>query len=258
MSYPFSAAEREQLMLTHYPLVRTIAGRLVRRLPPSVDVNELIQEGFIGLIEAIDRYDPGRSVPFKAYAEIRIRGAMVDKLREIDHVPRSVRRKVQELQRTRDALRTSLGREPSPEEMAGRLNMSTQDFEDFVTDAQIWNIISINARVDDESATEFGELIPSEDENADAQLQEFELNDRVREAIHRLPERQQTVVTLYYMRGMSLKEIADYLGVTESRACQLRGAGVDALKKRLHGASLTPQDRRPKAGGGWAELEAEE
>lgn len=255
MQSPFPPQERERLMLQHYSLVRTIAGRLVRRLPASVDVNELIQEGFIGLIEAIDRFDPSRSVPFKAYAEIRIRGAMVDKLRNIDHVPRSVRRKYAELQNTREGLRRELGRDPTVEEMSGRMEMTKEEYDDFVTDAQIWNIVSISTPIDDDSGSTLEDALKDEGDTVDDQLAIFELNDRVKEAIHRLPDRQRTVVTLYYMRGMSLKEIADYLGVTESRACQLRGAGVDSLKKRLLGASLTPKDRRPKGmtGPGTAE-----
>lgn len=233
-------------MLQHYPLVRTIAGRLVRRLPASVDVNELIQEGFIGLIDAIDRYDPSRSVPFKAFAEIRIRGAMVDKLREIDHVPRSVRRKYAELQNAREQLRRELGREPGAEEMAKRLGMNAQEYDDFQTDAQIYSMISINAPVGEDGDQDIQSTIEDpEAQSAPDLIEHFQLNDRVKEAIGRLPERQRIVVELYYMRAMSLKEIADLLGVTESRACQLRGAGVDSLKKRLMGISLTPRDRRP-------------
>jgi RNA polymerase sigma factor FliA len=249
MSSPFTPQERERLMLQHYPLVRTIAGRLVRRLPPSVDVNELIQEGFIGLIEAIDRFDPARSVPFKAYAEIRIRGAMVDKLRDIDHVPRSVRRKFAQIQAAKEALRRELGREPSAEEMATRLEMTAEEYDDYVTDAQIWNIVSINAPVGEDGDQDLQSTIPDEVDGAPELLINFELNDRVKDAIGRLPERQRIVVELYYMRGLSLKEIADNLGVTESRACQLRGAGVDSLKKRLGGVGLTPRDRRPAGMG---------
>ena len=135
---------REQLILDYYPLVRTIACRMARRLPPSVEVDELINIGTLGLIDAVDRYDASRGVPFKAYAEIRIQGAMFDALRGDDWVPRSVRRKVNRIEHAKKTLSFNLGRDPSRDEMAAAMDMSTDEYDNLVRDARIKKLISLD------------------------------------------------------------------------------------------------------------------
>ncbi len=227
---------RERLILEHYPLVRTIACRMVRRFPASVDVDELINVGAMGLIDAVDRFDPSRQVPFKAYAEIRIRGSIVDALRQADWVPRSVRRKFTRIETTRTQLFRASGRQPTREEMASALEMSVDAFEDLCGDARIRKLVSLDAPVDDDNATPLSERIAGDNQDPTEKWAADEIKTRVIEAVHVLPLKERTAVSLYYLNGLTLKEIGEVLGVTESRACQLRGQGIKRLKFRLRKA----------------------
>ena len=229
---------REQLILDYYPLVRTIACRMARRLPPSVEVDELINIGTLGLIDAVDRYDASRGVPFKAYAEIRIQGAMFDSLRGDDWVPRSVRRKVNRIEHAKKSLTFSLGRDPSRDEMADALEMSTDEYDALVRDARIKKLISLDIPTTEDGHTPLVEIIPGQDEGVDSILCREELKSEVAHAVSWLPEKERVAVTLYYMQGVTLKEIGEILDVTESRACQLRSQGVKRLKFRLRNAMM--------------------
>lgn len=233
---PMTPAERERLILEHYPLVRMIATRMVRRFPNHIEVEELINIGTLGLIDAIDRFDAARGVPFKSYAEIRIRGAIVDSLREADWIPRSVRRRFARLESARTLLRAQLGREPTREEMAGSLEVSVDMYDDLVGGAEIRRLVSLEAPIDDESGgTTVGDQVS--DDTAVAVVEQWihkETQSQVTGAIQRLPEKERQVVSLYYQRGLNLKEIGEILGVTESRVCQLRKQAVERLQQKLH------------------------
>ena len=227
---------RERMILEHYPLVRTIACRMVRRFPSSVDVDELINVGAMGLIDAVDRFDTSRQVPFKAYAEIRIRGAIVDALRGADWVPRSVRRKFMRIENARVKLFRQLGREPDREEMSKALEMTTDEYEDLCGDARIRRLVSLDAPADEDNQTPLSERISSDDEDISELWVKKELQQEVIEAVHHLPVKERTAVSLYYLHGLTLKEIGEILDVTESRACQLRAQGIKRLKFRLRSA----------------------
>lgn len=231
---PQDKQNREERILAHYPLVRTIAARMIRRFPASVDLDELVNVGALGLIDAVDRFDESRNVPFKAYAEIRIRGAIVDALREADWVPRSVRRKVNRIEAARDKLMRAMDREPTREEMAKELEISVEAYEDLAGDAQIRKLVSLDAPVDDENATSLVDRVPSNDEDFLTEWTRDELRAQVVAAVHNLPKKERTAVALYYLHELTLKEIGQVLGVTESRACQLRSAGIKRLKFRLN------------------------
>lgn len=230
-----SQAERERLILDHYPLVRMIATRMVRRFPSQVEVEELINIGTLGLIDAIDRFDAARGVPFKSYAEIRIRGAILDSLRDADWIPRSVRRRFARLETTRAQLRATLGREPSREEMAGALEMGLDMYDDLVGGAEIRRLVSLDAPLDDEGGgSTVGDHVS--DDNATEVIDRWihhEMRGQVSMAIQRLPDKERQVVSLYYQRGLNLKEIGEILGVTESRVCQLRKQAVERLQQKL-------------------------
>lgn len=234
MDWPPTPAQRERMILDHYALVRTIACRMVRRLPSNVDVDEMINVGMVGLIDAIDRFDPARAVPFKAYAEIRVRGAIVDALRDADWVPRSVRRKFARLEHARKEFKRRNRRDPSREEMATALEMSVREYEDLVGDARIHTLISLDTPIDDDGGATLVDQVSNDDPAIDDVWMQEELTQEVKTAVGHLPDKERTVVTLYYMRGLNLKDIGDILGVTESRACQLRGQGVKRLRHRLH------------------------
>jgi RNA polymerase sigma factor for flagellar operon FliA len=232
------AYNREQLILDYYPLVRTIACRMARRLPPSVEVDELINIGTLGLIDAVDRYDASRGVPFKAYAEIRIQGQMFDSLRGNDWVPRSVRRKVNRIEHAKKSLTFSLGRDPSREEMANSMELSMDQYENLTRDARIKKLISLDMPTSEDGHTPLVEIIPGENTSVEDTLCNEELKNEVAHSVSCLPEKERVAVTLYYMQGVTLKEIGEILDVTESRACQLRGQGIKRLKFRLRNSVL--------------------
>lgn len=225
--------DREELILAHYPLVRTIASRMIRRFPASVDLDELVNVGALGLIDAVDRFDPSRNVPFKAYAEIRIRGAIVDALREADWVPRSVRRKVTRIEAAREKLVRSLDRKPTREEMAKELEISVKAYENLSGDARIRKLVSLDAPVDDDNNTHLVDRVQNGEEDFLTTWSKDELKAEVISAVHNLPKKERTAVALYYLHELTLKEIGQVLGVTESRACQLRSSGIKRLKFRL-------------------------
>ncbi|MFT4976416.1 MAG: RNA polymerase sigma factor for flagellar operon FliA [Myxococcota bacterium] len=227
---------REELILSYHPLVRTIACRMARRLPPSVDVDELINVGMIGLIDAVDRFDPERGVPFKSYAEIRVQGAMIDALRHDDWVPRSVRRKSNRLDEARTRLSRRLGRDPSREEMATALETTVEQYENLVRDARITRLISLDVSTTDDGRTPLVESISRNDANAEDQMGSEQLKELITYAVNCLPEKERVAVTKYYLQGLTLRQIGAILGVTESRACQLRGQGIKRLKFRLRHA----------------------
>lgn len=230
---PTPSQNREELILAHYPLVRTIASRMIRRFPASVDLDELVNVGALGLIDAVDRFDPSRNVPFKAYAEIRIRGAIVDALREADWVPRSVRRKVNRIEAAREKLLRALDRAPTREEMAKELEISVEAYEDLAGDARIRKLVSLDAPVDDDNQTALVDRVESGEEDFLTTWTKDELRAEVIQAVHNLPKKERTAVALYYLHELTLKEIGQVLGVTESRACQLRSSGIKRLKFRL-------------------------
>ncbi len=227
---------REEIIISYHPLVRTIACRMARRLPPSVDVDELINVGMLGLIDAVDRFDPERGVPFKSYAEIRIQGAMIDALRSDDWVPRSVRRKSNHIEDVRSRLNHGLGRTPSRNEMAKALNITGAAYDNLVREARISRLISLDVSTTEDGKTPLVESISNEDETIEDALSMEQLKEMVTHAVNCLPEKERVAVTKYYLQGLTLRQIGSVLGVTESRACQLRGQGIRRLKFRLRHA----------------------
>ena len=228
---------REELIISYHPLVRTIACRMARRLPPSVDVDELINVGMLGLIDAVDRFDPERGVPFKSYAEIRVQGAMIDALRHDDWVPRSVRRKANRIDDARAQLSRSLRRDPSREEMADALGTSADEYDDLVRDSRITRLISLDVSTTDDGRSPLVESVADpEADNAEENLSVEQLKELITHAVNCLPEKERVAVTKYYLQGLTLRQIGALLGVTESRACQLRGQGIKRLKFRLRHA----------------------
>lgn len=226
------ATSREQLILQYHPLVRAIATRMVRNFPQNVDVDDLINEGMLGLIDALDRFDSSRGVPFKAYAEIRIRGAIVDQLRAMDFVPRSVRRKAGALDRARTELKQKLGRKPTREEMAAEMELDLDTYDTWVEDAVICDLISGDTPLgdDEDGITLFDNH--SAPQEGDTWLDEEHRQD-LEKAIQSLPDKERAVIILSYQQDRTLKQIADMLGLTESRICQIRSQAVRRLQGKL-------------------------
>jgi RNA polymerase sigma factor for flagellar operon FliA len=233
------AGLREQLILQYAPLVRYVAGRVGVGLPASVEQGDLVSYGVFGLIDAIDKYDLSRAIKFETYAINRIRGAIIDELRSIDWIPRSVRTKARDVERAIAALEGRLQRTPTEAEIAEELGLDVVDLRrvfsqvSFVHVAALDEMLSATDRGD--GAT-LGERL--EDERTDAPgdaLDDEETRLLLARVIHTLPEREQIVVTLYYYEGLTLAEIGLVLGVTESRICQLHTKAMMQMRTRMSG-----------------------
>ncbi len=226
-----SRRDREAMIVAHVQLVRVIASRISRRLPSHVDTDELTGVGMLGLIDAVDRFDPERGTPFKAYAEIRVRGAIIDSLRSADWVPLVVRRKVARIERTRDALRRRTGRDPNRVDMAEALGMSPGAYDDLLGDAVVHHLVSLEAVDGQPNGSSPADRIASSSDHAlDVWLAE-EGQQAIERAVHHLPEMERKVLHLYYGDGLKYREIGLSLGVCESRVCQLRGQAIARLRK---------------------------
>jgi RNA polymerase sigma factor for flagellar operon FliA len=227
-----SPIDRQQRAVQHIDLVRSIAHRLHARLPRSVDVNDLINVGIIGLMEAIDRYDDTRSVPFEVFAKPRIQGAIVDELRSQDWVPRTVRRRAELINDTKENLSRRLGRTPNREEMAKAIDVSTRDYDRMVRNSQVRSVLSLDTPTHAENPTPLIDQLSDDSDMLD-DWQQQELKAVVVDAIRRLPERERTAVRMYYLEERPLLEVGEALGVSESRASQLHRRGIERLKFKI-------------------------
>ena len=215
---------RNRLVMQYSPLVKYVAGRLRAGLPESVDQADLLSEGVIGLMDAIEKFDPARGLQFQTYAVPRIRGAIVDSLRAADWVPRSVRSALRDLQDAQTRLEQDLGRSPTEEELAAELGVSVGELRDLAAKGSYSKLASLD------------ELSPSHEPPAWATQDALE-SDETREALLRavssLPERDQVIVALYYFERLTLAEIGHVLGVTESRVSQLHSRITSMLRTRI-------------------------
>lgn len=225
-------AERHAKALANYDLVRSIAHRLHSRLPRSVDVDDLISAGVTGLMEAIDRYDASRSVPFEVFAKPRIQGAIVDMLRSLDWVPRTVRRRAELISETRESLHRRLGRSPNRKEMAKAIEVTPNDFDRMVRNSQVRTVLSLDTPTHSENPTPLIDQLSDEFDMLD-EWQHEELKGLVVDAIRRLPDRERTAVRMYYLDECPLMEVGAALGVSESRASQLHRRGIERLKFKI-------------------------
>jgi len=231
-------AARDALILNYSPLVKYVAGRISSNLPRNVETADLISYGVFGLIDAIDRYDTERGIKFETYAIARIKGAILDELRSLDWVPRSVRSRAREIEKTYIVLENRLRRLPSDAEVAAEMGISERELQALFTKLSYTSVVSF-----DELWTSNGDsdgrphvYATIKDEAADDPVTTFEaveLKQILATAIDRLPEREKTVVALYYYEGLTLKEIGVILGVTESRVSQLHTKAVLRLRARL-------------------------
>ena len=234
-------ALRDRLILTYAPLVKYVAGRLGSGLPAHVDEGDLVSYGLLGLIGAIERYDPARDIKFETYAISRIKGAIIDELRALDWVPRSVRSRAREIERAIAELEAKLGTAPTDEQIAAKIGISVDELEESLTDISRSSIAALDELW---SVSGEGDQVSLMDTIEDTQgvrpqeaLDETEMREALADAIARLPEREKLVVTLYYYEELTLREIGEVLGVTESRVSQLHTKAILRLKARLSGAA---------------------
>jgi RNA polymerase sigma factor for flagellar operon FliA len=230
-----SAESRERLILHYAPLVKYVAGRLGAGLPQTVEQADLVSNGMFGLMDALDKFDPERNVKFETYAIPRIRGAILDELRAMDWVPRSVRFKARELDKANTELEAELKRPPTDEEVADRLGISIAEFQEVLTQISLVSVMALDEVV--RGGEERGEPRSLLDTLADAasgdptaELEGQEMRGILAAAINSLSEREKVVITLYYFEGLTLSEIGEILGVTESRVCQIHTKAVSGLR----------------------------
>jgi len=229
------------LIISYSPLVKYVAGRLSSGLPQTVDTADLVSYGIFGLIDAIEKFDPERGIKFETYAIARIKGAIIDELRAMDWVPRSVRSRARDFEAAYIALENRFKRVPSDNEIAREMGVSAQELRAILTKLSYTSVISFeemwSAGADhDDRMDPFGSI---PDETADDpvhMLESAELKEILAGAIDRLPDREKTVIALYYYEGLTLKEIGSVLGVTESRVSQMHTKAVLRLRARLHAA----------------------
>ncbi len=230
-----SAVERRNAMVQKYaPLVQNIAYRLVGRFPSSVEVEDLMSVGMLGLIDAVDRYEPDRDDSFAAYAGLRIRGAIIDELRQLDWAPRSLRQRMHEAERARQSLLAELGREPTDREVASEMNINLDQLQQMRRKASHLSVVSfedIGRRERD--GRDILQVLEGKSEDPAAALEAKYMTEALAEAIEALPEKEKVVITLYYYHELTLKEIGKVLGVTESRVSQLHTKALARLNRRL-------------------------
>ena len=231
--------EREQNIIEYKSLVQHIAHRLRQRLPNHIDIEELYSVGYIGLIEAIDRYDATRSVPFRSYAEIRIQGSMLDYLRKEDWVPRSIRKRMKILAEAKESVRAQ-GEEVTDQRVAEHLNMDITELHDLLFDSQVRRLISSQTPINSHDGIGMclEDLLACNRENS---LDSIEREERARTlylALQELKEREQKVLIMYYFQERNLRNIGEQFSITESRACQIRKMALKSLyrsiKKKMH------------------------
>lgn len=236
-----SPASREELILHYAPLVKYVAGRVSSGLPPSVEFAELVSYGVFGLLDAIEKYDHERGIKFETYAIARIKGAIIDELRADDWVPRSIRSRAREIERVYVALEGELRRIPTDEEVAARLGMSLAEYTETLGKLSFISIVALDElwtvsgdRPDKISLADTVEDVKVKDPSQTFELEE--MKDMIADAINRLPERERIIVTLYYYEGLTMREIGEVLGVTESRVCQMHTKAILRLRPRLGAA----------------------
>ncbi len=230
---------RDRLILSYAPLVKYVAGRLGSGLPAHVDDDDLVSYGLLGLIGAIERYDPDRDVKFETYAIARIKGAIIDELRAMDWVPRSVRSRAREIERAIGELEARLGRAPSDEEIAKKVGITEEELDDSLSEISRTSIAALDELWTVSAGGDQIALIDTIEDtqgpNPQSALAETEMREAIADSIARLPEREKLVVTLYYYEELTLREIGEVLGVTESRVSQLHTKAILRLKARIAG-----------------------
>jgi len=229
--------DRDALIRQHVPLVRRLAHHMIAKLPPNVEVDDLIQVGMIGLTEALSRYEVAQGVQFETFATQRIRGAMLDELREGDWMSRSSRKSQKDIEKAVQRVEQKLGRSPLESEIAAELDMSLADYQSLLGKVRGTQLVYLEdmARGSDDDGEGFLERHDVPDSQADplALLRDQRLRSALVKAIQTLPEREQYIMGMYYEHDMNLKEIAAVLGVTESRVCQLHSQSIARLRAKM-------------------------
>src|SRR6201997_1451091 len=227
-------SERDVLINETLPLIKHIAHRVATRLPANIEIRDLINAGVLGLLDAVEKFDPERNVKFKTYAEVRIRGAILDSLRNLDWAPRSLRKKSKDLERTYSDLTQKLGRPATDEEVSEAMGENMEDFHALVDQLHGLTIGSFENLGDADDSENYINYYPDDGSNDPyAKFESNELTALLAEAIEDLPEKERLVLSLYYYEEFTMKEIGALLGVNESRVSQLHTKATLRLRTKL-------------------------
>jgi RNA polymerase sigma factor for flagellar operon FliA len=234
---------RDQLIVHYSPLVKYVAGRVASGLPHSVDQADLVSYGIFGLIDAIEKFDLDRGFKFETYAIARIKGNILDELRSIDWVPRSVRAKARALEKAYSTLEGRLHRTPTDAELAEELDLTDEQLQTTLGQISFTGLVALDEMLsngDRGDSTTLGDTLPDSGMGPVAAYEVEEMRQLLADAINRLPEREKMVLTLYYYEGLTLAEIGSILGVTESRVCQIHTKSVIQLRARMAASEREP------------------
>jgi RNA polymerase sigma factor for flagellar operon FliA len=232
-------SERDKLLVEHLPTVRYIARKVHERLPQHVEMEDLVSAGTMGLIDAFNKFDHSRHVQFNSYAQFRIKGAILDHLRELDWGPRELRRKGRAIEEATQALTKQLGRSPLEQEIAEQMGMKLSAYQHLVGDLKSLEVSSLHAIHNEASGEEeMAFLAGPEQDSPLLAVMQGEMKQLLMDAIEELPEKERLVLTLSYYEELSMKEIGEVLGVVESRVSQIRSAGIARLRAAM---GVTPE-----------------
>ncbi len=228
----YSANERENLITSHLSKVKYIADRMAAKLPPSVEWDDLYGAGVIGLIDAVERFDASRGIAFTTFAEMRVRGAILDNLRSLDWASRNTRKRSREIQAAYSKIEQEKGATATEEEVAAHLKISLTELRENLQDLRGLSILDLDEK-DEETGLSAIDTISDSAANALEELENNQTRKNLAKSIDKLPERERQVIALYYLEELNMKEIGEVLGVSESRVSQLRTQAIVRLRANL-------------------------
>ncbi len=241
-------AEQERVLLEHLPIVRFLARRIHERLPQHVDIEDLVSAGVVGLMDAFAKFDPAKKVQFRSYAQFRIRGAILDSLRSLDWSPRDLRRKGRAVEEAIHTLTAKLCRAPGESEVAGEMSLDLDEYQQLLGDLKGLEIGTLHVEHNEDSGEEELAYVPGRpEEDPLFRCLRGALEERLRDAILNLPDRERLVMTLYYYEEMTMREIGLALGVVESRVSQMHASAVSHLRATLRDLASRGVLSRPAA-----------
>lgn len=224
---------REKIILEYAPLVKVVAGRLNMYLGYSVEYDDMVSYGIFGLIDAIDKFDMAKEVKFETYASLRIRGAILDQIRKMDWIPRTIRQKQKQIDNAMKEVEQETGREANDEEIAKKLGISSDEFLDWQCQMKVNNVVSLNEYMEQGSDVPADKNIASGFDGPEAVIEQSELKEMLEEALDLLTDKEKKVILLYYYEELTLKEISYVLEVSESRVSQLHTKALQKMKTKM-------------------------
>jgi RNA polymerase sigma factor for flagellar operon FliA len=230
--------ERDRIILNHLPLVKAIAVRVHENLPVHVDLDDLVHAGILGLFDAVEKYQPEKQVAFSSYAKHRIKGAILDSLRQLDWASRDLRRRHKQVEEATRELAATLHRAPNEAEIAGKMGVDVERWRHMMAEMQCVGLISISARRPDQEDLPAPDYPAKPDTHPDSICAQGELHDLLWEAMKSLPERYRKVVVLYYTKDMTMREIGGVLGINESRVSQIHKSALEKMATALQEAGI--------------------